>query len=228
MPKTTAPSHSVTKLIIKFVVGILAIPIAIGTTQAFYGNILLIKELASCLNLFIWGIAAYVILHLLFYKPTFLYVLGHEAVHAGTSWIFGGRIKSFKVSKEGGAVTTDKTNVAVELSPYFVPVYAIIIAIVYFVVASSYNINGSTFVFLIGFALAFHIISTIEVLKIKQPDIVKSGYLFSIIFIYVLNIVVMSMIFSLLFPSFKAGHFFNDAWRLSRHAYVAIIKQLFF
>lgn len=216
------------KLVIKFAIGILAIPVAIGTTRAFYDNIILIKELASSLNLFIWGIAVYTVLHLLFYKPTFLYVLGHEAVHAGTSWIFGGRIKSFKVSKEGGAVTTDKTNVVVELSPYFVPIYAIIIAVVYFVVASSYNINGATFVFLIGFALAFHIISTIEVMKIRQPDIVKSGYLFSIIFVYVLNIAVMSMIFSLLFPSFKAVHFFKDAWSYSGHTYVAITRQLFF
>ena len=216
------------KLIVKFVIGIFAIPVAIGTTQAFYANILFIKELASSLNLFIWGIAAYVVIHLLFYKPTFLYVLGHEAVHAGTSWMMGGRIKSFKVSKEGGAVTTDKTNVLVELSPYFVPIYAIVIAVIYFVVASSYNINGATFVFLIGFTLAFHIVSTIEVMKIRQPDIVKSGYIFSIIFVYVLNIVVISLIFSLLFPSFKAKAFFIDAWTLSKHMYIAIVRQLFF
>lgn len=216
------------KLTLKLVIGILAIPIAIGTTQAFYDNILLIRELASSLKLFIWGIAAYIVLHLLFYKPTFLYVLGHEAVHAGTSWIMGGEIKGFKVSKEGGAVTTDKTNVLVELSPYFVPIYAIVIAVVYFVVASSYNINGSTFVFLIGFTLAFHIISTIEVMKIRQPDIMKSGYIFSIIFVYVLNIVVISLIFSLLFPSFKAKVFFLDAWASSGRMYTAIVKQLFF
>jgi len=215
-------------LIIKFVIGILSIPIAIGATQAFYDNIRLIGELASSLNLFIWGIVAYVVLHLLFYKPTFLYVLGHEAVHAGTSWIMGGRIKGFKVSKDGGAVTTDKTNVLVELSPYFVPIYAIVIAIIYFVVASSYNINSSTFVFLIGFTLAFHIISTIEVMKIRQPDIVKSGYIFSIILVYVLNIIVISLIFSLLFPSFKAKTFFLDVWSSSGNMYRAIMKQLFF
>ena len=154
-------------------------------------------------------------------------MLGHEAVHAGTSWIFGGRIKGFKVSKEGGAVTTDKTNVVVELSPYFVPIYAIMIAVIYFVVAASYNINGATFVFLIGFALAFHIISTIEVMKVRQPDIVKSGYLFSIIFVYVLNIVVISLIFSLLFPSFKAKSFFTDMWVCSKQMYAAVVRQLF-
>ena len=95
-------------------------------------------------------------------------------------------------------------------------------------VASSYNISGRVFIFLIGFALAFHLISTIEVMKIRQPDIVKSGYFFSIILVYVLNIVVMSMMFSLLFPSFSAKKFFMDTWVMSKTTYIVIVKQLFY
>ena len=123
------------KLLIKFVIGIFSIPVAVGVTAAFYKNFILIKTLSGSLSLFFWGIASYTILHLLFYKPTYLYVLGHEAVHAGISWIFGGKVKSFKVSEEGGSVATDKSNTLIELSPYFVPIYAIIIAVIYFVIA---------------------------------------------------------------------------------------------
>ena len=108
------------------------------------------------------------------------------------------------------------------------PIYAIIIAVIYFVVASSYRINGSVFIFLIGFALAFHMILTIEVMKIRQPDIVKSGYFFSIILVYVFNIVVISLMFSMIFPDFSASKFFVDSWVLSKGAYIAIVKQLFF
>ena len=216
------------KLLIKFIIGIFSVPIAIGASLAFYNNLILIKELAASLNFFIWGIVSYVVLHLLFYRPTYLYILGHEAVHAGVAWLFGGRIKSFKVSDEGGGVGTDKSNVVIELSPYFVPIYAIIITVIYFVIASSYNINGSLFVFLIGFALAFHMISTIEVMKIRQPDIVKSGYFFSIVMVYVLNIVVISVIFGLIFPSFSVKKFFVESWTSARYVYVAIVRQLFF
>ena len=88
------------KLLIKFVIGILSIPIAVGVTAAFYRNLLLISALSGKLSFFLWGIAAYTVIHLLFYKPTYLYVLGHEAVHAGVAWIFGGKIKSFKASKK--------------------------------------------------------------------------------------------------------------------------------
>lgn len=214
-------------LFIKLIVGVLAIPLTYGVTAAFYNNFILIKELALSLNYFTWGIASYVILHLLFYKPTYLYVLGHESVHAGLAWIFGGKIKSFKVSEDGGSVGTDKSNFVIELGPYFIPIYAIIITIIYFVVASSYNINGGLFVFLIGFTLAMHMISTIEVMKIRQPDIVKSGYLFSIVLVYILNIIVISFIFSLMFQAFSMNKFFIDLWDQSKYIYLALYRQLF-
>ena len=216
------------KLLIKLLAGILSIPVALAVSISFYNNIILIKELAGSLNFFLWGIGTYVIIHLLFYKPTYLYVLGHETVHAGIAWLFGGKIKKFKVSGKGGSVATDKSNFLVELGPYFVPIYAIIITVVYFVISSSYNINGRTFIFLIGFALAFHLISTIEVMKIRQPDIVKSGYFFSVVLIYVLNIIVISVIFGLLFPSFSIQKFFVDCWLVTKHAYLVITKQMFF
>lgn len=215
-------------LFMKFIIGVLALPLTYGVTAAFYSNFVLIQELAGSLNYFTWGIAGYVILHLLFYKPTYLYVLGHESVHAGLAWVFGGKIKSFKVSKDGGSVGTDKSNFVIELGPYFIPIYAIIITVIYFLVASSYNINGGLFVFLIGFTLAMHMVSTIEVMKIRQPDIVKSGYLFSIVLVYILNIVVISFIFSLVFQAFSMHKFFLDLWYHSKYIYVAVYKQLFF
>ena len=215
-------------LVLKFLIALLAAPVAVGASAAFYENFLLVKELSVSINYFIGGVVTYVVIHLLFYKPTFLYVFGHEAVHAGVSWIFGGKVKGFKVSKEGGSVATDKTNAVVELSPYFVPIYAIVVTLIYFLVASSYRINGSIFVFLIGFTLAFHLISTMEVMKTRQPDFLKSGYFFSIVLVYILNILVISGIFSLLFPSFSIKLFFIDLLKVSRDIYMAIIRQLFF
>ncbi|MFA5143617.1 MAG: hypothetical protein WC522_05585 [Candidatus Omnitrophota bacterium] len=216
------------KIVIKFIVAVLSVPIAVGVTAAFYNNLVQVSVLSASLSQFLWGIISYMVIHLIFYKPTYLYVLGHEAVHAGITWIFGGKIKSFKVSKDGGSVGTDKSNTVIELSPYFVPIYAIIVALIYFIVAASYNINGTIFIFLIGFTLAFHMVSTIEVMKIRQPDIMKSGYFFSIIMVYVFNIIVIAAIFALMFPEFAIKKFFVDTWTLSNGAYTAIVRQLFF
>lgn len=214
--------------ILKMVAGVLAVPLMFAVTHAFYTNITQVSELSGILKYFMWGIVSYVILHLLFYKPTYVYVLGHEAVHAMMSWVMGGKIQSFKVSEEGGSVATDKSNTAIELGPYFVPIYAIVIMAIYFVVAYSYSINGAVFIYLIGFALALHVVMTIEVMKMRQPDIVKSGYLFSIVLVYVLNIIIIAVLFSLLFKSFSAKRFFIDAWLSTRGIYAAVIRQLFF
>ncbi len=203
-------------------------PLAIGASAAFYDNMILVKELSEHMRLFLWGIASYVILHIFFYKPNYLYVLGHEAVHAATSWVLGGKIKSFKASKEGGSVTTDKSNVIIELSPYFIPVYSLIILCAYFIVSASYKINSATFIFLIGFTLAFHLISTVEILKIRQPDIMKSGYVFSIVLVYLLNIMVIALVFGAVFAEFEITKYFVGFYNSSKDIYQAIIKQLFF
>ena len=214
--------------VIKFVVGLISMPIMVAVTNAFYGNIIGVSELSGILKYFMWGVGAYIGLHLLFYKPTFIYVLGHEAVHAITAWTMGGKINSFKVSKEGGNVSTTKTNAVIELSPYFIPIYAIILMAAYFLISYSYKINGSVFIFLIGFAVALHVVMTIEVMKIRQPDMMKSGYLFSIVLVYVLNIIIIAMLFSLLFKSFSSKKFFVDSFIYSKYMYAAVIRQLFY
>jgi hypothetical protein len=132
------------------------------------------------------------------------------------------------VSEEGGSVGTDKTNFVIELAPYFIPIYTTIIAVIYFIVSQSYKINGAVFLFLIGFTLAFHLVSTVEIMKIKQPDIIKSGYVFSIVMVYIINIIVISLIFGLTFHGFSIGKFFLDLWANTKYIYVALIKQLFF
>jgi hypothetical protein len=214
--------------IAKFIIGVLSLPICYSATKAFYANFILMQGASLTLPYFVWGIVSYVIIHLLFYKPTYVYVLGHEAVHAGMAWIFGGKIKNFKVSGKGGSVSTDKTNFIIELAPYFFPIYTVIVTLIYFVVSQSYPVNGSIFLFLIGFTLAFHIVATIEIMKVKQPDIVKSGYMFSIAFVYIVNIIVISTIFGLAFPGFTLHKFFLDFWEFSKYIYVAVVRQLFF
>jgi len=214
-------------LIIKFLTGVLLIPVAIGSTKAFYDNMMLVTEFSANMRFFLWGVASYAIMHIFFYRPASVYVFAHEAVHAAAAWLFGGRIRSLKVSKGGGSVATDRSNFVIELSPYFIPVYTLIILAAYFVISASYRINGATFIFFIGFTLAFHLILTVETLKIKQPDIMRSGYVFSIALVYILNIAVISLVFGALFAEFGITKYFKDVYLSSREIYGAIIKQVF-
>jgi hypothetical protein len=190
------------KKIFKTILGLLLLPVAIGTARAFYTQISDISIFSGILRLIERGVLAYLVFHLLIIRPVYLYVLGHECVHVLATWLCGGHVVSFNVTPSGGNVVTSKTNFFIELSPYFVPLYTIILGFVYVIMKSmevSVPHMSFIFLFLVGATLAFHFVMTAEVLKLQQPDIAKSGLLFSLIVIFVGNLVVIMAVFSPLF-----------------------------
>jgi hypothetical protein len=190
------------KKIFKTIFGLLLLPVAIGTARAFYTQISDISIFSGILRLIERGVLAYLVFHLLIIRPVYLYVLGHECVHVLATWLCGGHVVSFNVTPSGGNVVTSKTNFFIELSPYFVPLYTIILGFVYVIMKSmevSVPHMSFIFLFLVGATLAFHFVMTAEVLKLQQPDIAKSGLLFSLIVIFVGNLVVIMAVFSPLF-----------------------------
>ena len=219
------------KKVLKTGIGILLLPLLAGTSAAFYGQfgnieVIFTKEQ----QYFLWGIITYCAVQLLLFKPAFIYVLGHEAVHALATWFCLGRVTSFKISPSGGSISTSKSNLFISLSPYFVPIYAILAIILYYVVNDVFFWGFLTrpyFMFLLGVMLAFHIVMTVDTLKIRQPDLVKAGYLTSLILIYVINLIIVSGALGLLFKSFSFRSFINSSYFMSLDIYRNIFSQLF-
>lgn len=215
----------------KFVIGLILIPVVIGISISFFeslANIGVARHTGS--KIFLWGVLSYVVLHLFLFKPTYVYTLGHEITHVLATWICGGGVKSFKVSKGSGSVETTKSNFFINLSPYFIPTYTLIISFLYFLLPLFLNIPNlrTIYFFLIGFSLSLHLIFTAEVLKTKQPDILNTGYLFSLALIYIINIILVAFLLSLLFEGISFDNFFYNTYFKSKNIYVNILKQLFF
>jgi len=126
-------------------------------------------------------------------KPMWLYVLGHELTHALWTWLFGGRVKKFKASATGGHVVVDKSNFAIALAPYFFPLYAILVVMLF--LAGHWLWNWRHYIvwfhLLLGAAYAFHVTLNWHILKQNQSDITDQGYLFSAVVIFLGNIVVL-------------------------------------
>lgn len=119
-------------------------------------------------------------------RPAWLYVVGHELTHAIWAWMFGGRVKSFRVSSSGGEVVVSKTNSWITLAPYFFPLYAVLWSGLYLLVhwwvdwdRELVGLNLG-----LGFAYAFHVTLTWQVLRLGQPDLAGEGWLFSVVFIW--------------------------------------------
>lgn len=219
------------KKIIKTAIGILLLPLLASFSIAFYeqfGNIDIFLTRGQ--QYFLWGIGTYCLIQLFLFKPAFFYVLGHEAVHVLAAWLCLGRVTSFKVSSQSGSVSTSKTNLFISLSPYFVPIYALLLIVVYYLINNvifSGIFAPSYFMFLLGMALAFHIVMTVDTLKTRQPDLIKAGHLTSGIFIYIINITIVAWTLGLVFDGFSFRYFFNNAVYLSGTIYRSIFNQLF-
>ena len=105
----------------------------------------------------------------------------------------GGKVKKFKASASGGHVVVSKSNFAIALAPYFFPLYAVLVVLVF--LAGHWLWNWQHYLvwfhLLLGAAYAFHVTLTWHILKHSQTDISEQGYFFSAVIIFLGNVAVL-------------------------------------
>lgn len=125
----------------------------------------------------------------------YLYVLGHELTHAVFVLIYRGKVTDFHVSADGGYITTNKTNLVIALSPYFVPFWAVVGAVVYAAVGYFIDLSAGwdrVFFGAIGFTWTFHLVWTLWMIPRDQPDLKENGTFLSLAIIFLANVCVLS------------------------------------
>lgn len=214
---------------IKTIIPLLFIPIVVASTKTSVQVLKGLDLLDANLYLVTGGFLAYPIFHIVFLKPMYIYSVGHEIVHVLATWLCAGKVTSFHISHAGGNVTTTKTNLFIRLAPYFVPIHTIFLFLLYRALSKFYNMSqfSNEFVFLIGFTVSFHVFMTIEVMKMRQPDIIRAGYFFSVLFIYVANIFVAVLVLNLIFKDVSFMIFAKNTFVLSKDIYLDIFSRLF-
>ena len=194
---------------VKLLLGILLLPVCLGTAQALGKVLFASGDMDRVWLPMLAGAACWVVIFLLLPKPMLIYVFGHELTHAVWTWIFGGRVKRFKAASDGGHVVTTKNNFVIALAPYFFPVYAVLLVVVFFIGDLLWQWRRGYLVWfhlLLGAAYAFHITLTWEILKTRQTDITSQGRLFSAVIIFLGNAMVLVIAIPLL-----TGHSLFDA-----------------
>ncbi|WP_193213428.1 hypothetical protein [Luteolibacter marinus] len=120
----------------------------------------------------------------------YLYVLGHELTHILSIWACRGRVSDWGVSLDGGYVTTDKTNIFIALSPYFVPLWAVLGVIVHSLLGWAFKlppVSDKILFGYVGFFWAFHLLWTLWMIPRDQPDLKENGTFLSLVIIYLAN-----------------------------------------
>ena len=124
----------------------------------------------------------------------YLYVLGHELTHAVFVVLFRGKVTDFHVSTRGGYITTDKTNLVIALSPYFVPIWAVLCALLYAALRFGVTLTPAwdlVFYAVMGVTWTFHMAWTVWMLPRYQPDLQEHGTFLSLVVIYQANLIVL-------------------------------------
>ena len=151
-------------------------------------------------------------------RPLRAYVFGHELTHAIWVWMMGGRVSHFEVRRDGGHILTDTHNFWIALAPYFYPIYSIAVIAVYGAISIFYDLAGSGLVFLwttplqwlflaLGITWGFHMSFTCWMIPKGQTDLTYHGTFFSLIVIYVVNLLLLAVFLILAAPEVSWSSF---------------------
>lgn len=206
---------------VKMIIAILLLPICVGAAQALW---LVVQHSGSADTTWVTllaGAGCWIVIYLFLPKPMWIYVLGHELTHAVWAWLFGGQVKKIKVTSTGGHVHITKTNFLIALAPYFFPLYAVLVIIVFVIghLIWDWHQYLAWFDLLLGAAYAFHVTLTAHILKTQQSDITDQGYLFSAVVIFLGNISVLLLGIPLLAAKVDVGRAFTWWFECTREVF---------
>ena len=154
-------------------------------------------------NWFLYGFFGYLLIYLVFLRSdvTFLEIFEHELAHTLTAYAFFNRVHFFAVhTKVGGMVEHQRaSNFIIVLAPYFLPVFTLPLLLLRpFINSLALDVID----LLIGVTLAFHYAGLVKEFSPQQPDISRSGALFSFAMIVFFN-----ALFAVLILSFVLGEY---------------------
>ena len=128
-------------------------------------------------------------------RPIVLYVFGHELTHALWVWLMGGSVSRFRVGRDGGHIVTNRSNFWIALAPYFFPLYSILAIAAYGISSLFFNVQpyGRLLYAVIGITWAFHFTFTCWMVPKSQSDLRDHGTFFSLVVIYLMNLMLLSV-----------------------------------
>jgi hypothetical protein len=107
---------------------------------------------------------------------------------------------------------TDRNNFWIALAPYFFPLYSVIAIAVYGAVSLFTNVQpyGRLLYAVIGATWAFHFTFTCWMIPKKQSDLSDHGTFFSLVVIYLMNLILLSAMLVVASPQVTFAEFGAD------------------
>ncbi len=202
---------------VKFVVAIFLLPLCAIFTQTFFtvfARATIAQRLWAGQEFWFFSLGA--VLWLIAFwglpRPVLVYVFGHELTHAVWIWLMGGRVSHFRVGRDGGHVITNRTNFWIALAPYFFPLYSILAIAIFGALSLFYDMHpyGRLLYAVIGATWAFHLTFTVSMIPKNQTDLRDHGTFFSLVVIYLMNLVLLCVMLIIASPQIGFSSFGAD------------------
>jgi hypothetical protein len=202
---------------VKFIIAVFLLPICAALTQTFFtvfARATVTQRFWAGEEFWFFSLGAFLWLISFFGlpRPVILYVFGHELTHALWVWLMGGRVSRFRIGPEGGHIVTNRTNFWIALAPYIFPLYSVLTIAIYGLLSLFYNMQpyGRLLYALIGATWAFHFTFTCWMIPKKQSDLSDHGTFFSLVVIYFMNLLLLSVMLILASPQITFASFGTD------------------
>jgi hypothetical protein len=202
---------------VKFVFAIFLLPICAVLSQTFFtafARATVTHRLWASEEFWFFSLGAVLWLIAFFGlpRPIVIYVFGHELTHALWVLLMGGRVSGFRVGPDGGHVVTSRNNFWIALAPYFFPLYSILAIVAYGILSFFVNMQpyGRLLYAVIGATWAFHFTFTCWMMPKNQTDLSDQGTFFSLVVIYLMNLLLLSVMLVLASPQITFASFGAD------------------
>lgn len=191
--------------VIKFILGICLLPFVYAASAAFLNEFNLVDKPLQ--DLFWYGVCAFLVIYLFIFEPVFIYLKGQKILEVIFTFF----------------------RPLVRVAPYLLPIYAIILFLIYLLASLVFKQSEllKYFVFLLGFTVALHLIFGAKSLRTKKEDFFKGNYIFGFSFVYIVNIAIIALIMNFIFNKFSFVNFCNNCFQISGNIFYAVFKQLF-
>ncbi len=218
---------------VKFVVALFLLPLCAVLSQTFFTvftRATVTERLWAGEEFWFFslGVLLWIIAFFGLPRPMLVYVFGHELTHALWVLLMGGRVSRFRVGRDGGHIVTDRNNFWIALAPYFFPLYSIIALAIYGGLSLFVDVQpfGRLLYAVIGVTWAFHFSFTCWMIPKSQTDLTDQGTFFSLVLIYLMNLLLLSVMLIIASPQIGFADFGNEvvenvAWLLDQASMVA-------
>ncbi len=123
---------------------------------------------------------AYALFHFLLRKPERMYLWAHEFTHLIVAKLCLRQVRGFHItSRTGGKVVVDRTNVAIDLAPYAVPLYNLSALVPLILLRGRYPHAREIYLGAAAFLFTMHLWFSVEGFFDGQPDVLRNGRVFS-------------------------------------------------